>query len=269
MSAAALVLALAAAAVHAGWNVLLADDRDPMATAAAGLATAELVLAPLALARWHIEASAWPYVAASAALELAYFLALTTGYSRGEMSVVYPLARGVAPVLVLAVGASVLHQATTGVDAAGVLLVAAGVLLVRGVRAPARSVSVAFGLLTAAAIAGYTLVDDRGIEHADAATYLWLILLPSAPVMPALLRGRTRAALTPRAAAVGVGSVLAYALILFALDRSAAAPVAAVRETSVVFGVALAGVILRERVTRFRFVGAVAVAAGVALVALG
>lgn len=268
MPVSALLLALAAAFSHAGWNVLVARDPDPLASAAASLLVSELALAPLALAHWRLDAGAWPFVVASGALELVYFVLLTTGYARGELSVVYPLARGVAPVLVLVAGALVLDQATGANDVAGVLLVALGVLLVRGLHAPARTASVVFGLLTAVAIAGYTLVDDRGIERAGAATYLWLILLPASVLLPLALRGRTRLALSWRTPVVGIGGIVTYWLVLLALDRADAAPVSAVRETSVVVGVALAAVFLRERVTAARVGGAVLVAAGVAALSL-
>jgi drug/metabolite transporter (DMT)-like permease len=264
----ALLLALTAAFTHAAWNLLVARERDPMAATAVALLTSEILLAPVAIARWDLDADAWPFVVASGALELVYFLLLTTGYQRGEMSVVYTLARGVAPVIVLVVGATTLGQATGAADVLGVSLVVAGVLLVRGLRAPADRASVVFGLLTAVAIAGYTLVDDRGIEHAGAATYLWLILLPPAVLMPLGLRRRVRPALTWRAPLVGVGGLVTYALVLLALERADAAPVSAVRETSVVVGVALAALFLRERVTVARAAGAVFVALGIGALSL-
>jgi drug/metabolite transporter (DMT)-like permease len=264
----ALLLALTAAFLHAAWNLLIARDRDPMAAAAVALVCSEILLAPVVVVRWSIDSEAWPYVLASGALELVYFVLLTAGYARGEMSVVYPVARGVAPVLVLVAGALLLDQATGAGDVVGVALVTLGLLLVRGARARQSTVSLAFGLLTAVAIAGYTLVDDRGIEHAGAVTYLWLILLPPAILMPLALRGRLRGALSWRGPVVGAGGVLTYALVLLALDRADAAPVSAVRESSIVVGVALAALFLREGVTMTRAAGAVVVVAGVAALSL-
>lgn len=268
MSALALALALGAAFTHAAWNLLVAGDRDPMAAAAGALVVSEIVLAPLAILRWDVDGGAWPFVAASAVLELVYFTLLTTGYTRGELSIVYPLARGVAPVLVLVAGALLLGQTTDASSVIGILLVVAGVFTVRGFRAPAHAVSVVFGLLTAVSIAAYTLVDDRGIEHAGAASYLWLILLPTTVFMALALRGRMRRAVSWRMPAIGVGSVVSYGFVLLALDRADAAPVSAVRETGVVVAVVLAAVFLRERVTPARAAGAVLVAAGVAALAV-
>src|SRR5690348_2028041 len=131
MSGAALALALAAAAIHALWNLLLARERETEAAAAVALLTSVIVFAPVAAATWRVQWAAVPYIAASAAFELAYYALLIAAYRRAEMSVVYPIARGTAPVLVLVVGAAI-GTATSAVQAAGVCLVAAGVLLVRG-----------------------------------------------------------------------------------------------------------------------------------------
>jgi drug/metabolite transporter (DMT)-like permease len=149
----------------------------------------------------------------------------------------------------------------------GVLAVAAGVILVRGIRGGDR-LGVLLGLVIAAQIAGYTLVDAEGIDHANPVPYLVFALLPAALAAAAVCRGdRFRAELSARAVLAGCGGFLAYALVLAALRLAPAAPVAAVRETSVVFAVALAAPLLGERVTRTRILGAVLVVAGV--VALG
>src|SRR5256885_487979 len=94
-------LALAAACLHACWNLLLARERDTAATTAVSLVVFVVVLAPIAAATWRIESGAWPYVGASAALELVYVVLLAAAYRRFELSLVYPLARGLAPVLAL------------------------------------------------------------------------------------------------------------------------------------------------------------------------
>lgn len=272
MPAAALALALGAAFLHAGWNLALARSRDTTAAAAVILALSVVIVTPVAAARWRVESEAWPYIVVSGLLETVYFFLLTAGYTRGEMSVVYPIARGVAPVLVLVAGAAFLGQTASAGAVAGVLLVAVGVLLVRGLRTPDH-VSAAFGLVTACAIASYTLVDDRGIEHADPIAYLWLVLfIPSVFVLVYLWRARPealRAELRLRAVPMAIAGFGAYALALLALERSDAAPVAAVRETSVVIAVVLAAPVLRERVGPARVAGAALVVAGVALLSLG
>jgi drug/metabolite transporter (DMT)-like permease len=177
------------------------------------------------------------------------------------------VARGAAPVLVL-LAAIALGRLPHATEAAGVAIVAAGVLLVRGRAAP-DSRGLALGLAIAALIAGYTVIDNSGIEHASPIAYLELELIPVALAgLVAVPRDRLRAALGPGPVAAGIAGFAAYAFVLAALERAPAAPVAAVRETSVVIAVALAAVFLRERVTAARVAGAAAVAGGVALLSL-
>jgi drug/metabolite transporter (DMT)-like permease len=178
---------------------------------------------------------------------------------------VYPVARGLAPVVVLAVG---ITAAAAG-EIAGVALVGAGVLLVRGFRRP-EGRGLLLGALIAACIAGYTLFDDRGIEHANAFAYFELVVgVPGLVYLAAIWRRRGRSALRSELGwstlAAAVAATLAYVFVLLALDRADAAPVAAVRETSVVIAVVLAAVFLQERVGWSRLAGAALVAAGVAL----
>ncbi len=267
MSAAALGLALTAACLHAGWNVLLGGARDVLAATAVALCVSVLAAAPIAAATWDVSAEALPYLAASAVLELAYFLLLARAYQGGEVSVVYPLARGGAPVLVL-LGAIAVGVRPTALEIAGVALVAIGVVAVRGgLRGDGRSL--ALGLAVAACIAGYTLVDNAGIEHAGPVAYLELVLLPATAVaVLAAGPARLRAELRPATVVAGLAGFAAYCLVLFALRLAPAAPVAAVRETSVVIAVALAGLILHEPVGPRRFAGASLVLAGVLALAI-
>jgi drug/metabolite transporter (DMT)-like permease len=269
----ALLLALAAAFGHAVWNLLLARARDPeAATAVAMLVGVGLFALPAALA-WEVDGSVWPYVLASSILELAYIALLAAAYRRSPLSVVYPLARGAAPVFVLVVGAVALDAGTSALQAAGICLVGGGILLVRGLRGAADRRGVVFGLAIAVCIAGYTLVDNSGIERASALAYLELVMiLPALGYAAGIAAVRGPASLR---AAVDVSSIVAgalilspYALYLVALDLAPAAPVAAVRETSVVIATALAAVYLREQVSPARWLGAVLVACGVALVAV-
>src|SRR5918999_2161911 len=184
MSAAALGLALGAALLHALWNVLLAGSRDSVASAGAVLVFGAVLLAPAALLfGGGVSAEAIPFVAASAALELAYFVLLARAYRDGELGVVYPVARGSAPVLVLGAAALGLGKGVSVLAAVGVVLVAAGVLLVGARRVSPRSPretrhappDLLFGMAIGATIAGYTLVDSEGLDHADPLPYLFLI----------------------------------------------------------------------------------------------
>src|SRR3989440_6840210 len=132
MPGTALAFALAAAFVHASWNILLARARDPEAATAVALLVAVAAFALPAAAYWHVDGRVWPYVVGSAAFELVYFALLAAAYRRAEFSVVYPIARGSAPVLVLVVAVAVLRSSTSWKQAAGVALVAGGIAFVRG-----------------------------------------------------------------------------------------------------------------------------------------
>jgi drug/metabolite transporter (DMT)-like permease len=256
--------------IHAVWNLLLAGARDSEATAAVALPVSALVCAPLAVVYWHVETRAWPFVAASSVLELAYFTLLAAAYRRAELSVVYPLARGLAPVLVLIGVVAFTAASTSAHQALGVLLVAGGVFLVRGLR---RGDGVAWGLAIACCIAAYTLVDKHGVAHASPLPYLELITaFTGTAYLCGLLAVRgpavVRAAVGWRSVVAGLATFAAYGLVLAALQLASAASVAAVRETSVLVAAALAAVVLKERVTRWRFAGAALVAGGVALLSL-
>ena len=261
--------------LHAAWNALVADAKDTYATTAIALLVGAAVFAIPAALTWRVEDAAWPFIAASAVLELLYFALLAAVYSRADLSFAYPIARGSAPVLVLLISVVVLGAPVGLAAAAGVLAVTAGVLLVRGVgRSAADAASLALALGVGACIAGYTLVDDRGVRHAAALPYFEIVLvacaLPYAAVIAAT-RGTSalRAAADRRAVAAGVGMVVAYLLVLAALERAEAAPVAALRETSVVIAAAGAAIAGREKVPARRLAGAGLVVAGVAALALG
>ena len=274
MPLAALALALGAAVLHASWNLLLARATDAEAAAAAMFGIAAVAYAPVAAATWDVDASAVPFVAASALLELVYLALLAAAYRRADLSLVYPVARGAAPVLVLLAGAAFVGAAVSAAEAAGVLLVAAGVVLVRGLRRPSDRAGLALALLIAGCISAYTLVDSRGIHHAAAIPHLELVLAPPAllyvaGVCVAKGTGAVRRELRPSTFAGAAVAFGAYGLALAALRLASAASVAAVRETSVVIAVVLAAPVLRERVGPARMAGAVLVVAGVALLSLG
>ena len=262
----ALALALGAAALHALWNLLLAREGDTEAASAVALLALVATLVVPAALTWRVEGAAVPFIVGSAALELAYVALLAIAYRRYELSLVYPVARGLAPVLalLLVVAAGAARPSPLGI--VGVLAVAVGVLLVRGLRGGA---GLAFGIVIAAAIAGYTVIDRYGIRHAAAGPYLLLVMLGPALVYPLVVgTGRVRAALSPVTVVIGALSASAYLLVLLALRLASAPAVAAVRETSVVIATAAAATFLGERVGATRLVGAVAVAGGVALLAL-
>src|SRR4051794_7225073 len=218
--------------------------------------------------------AAVPFMAASASLELVYLGLLATAYSLAALSFVYPIARGTAPVLVLVVGVVFLGTAVSALSALGVLLVAAGVVLVRGLRGRPPGRHLAMGVGIGACIAGFPLGDKHGVEHAAPLAYLEGVFVAMGTVyVGAVWRRRggaaLRGALTPSTAVAGLGFFGSYGLVLLALQRAPAAPVAAVRETSVLIATAAAARALREPVGAERLAGAALVVGGIAAIALG
>jgi uncharacterized membrane protein len=270
----AVALALGAAFLHAGWNVLLAGAHSTQASTAGLLIWGLGLLALPAALTGGVSADAVPYIAASAVLELCYFVLLARAYDSGEVSVVYPVARGSAPVVVLVFSAIALEEGVPAGAVVGVLAVALGVLLVglgafpgqmaRKNAPPLRDVW--FGLAIGGVIAAYTLVDSEGVERADPIAYLALVVLPGALVYPFVAKVRPDVGL--RTAVTAAATFGAFLMVLAAFRLAPAAPVAAVRESSVVIAALLAAVVLHERVDAPRLAGAVAVAAGVAAIAL-
>jgi len=256
--------------IHAVWNMLLAGARDSQAFGAVVLLVGIVAGAPVAALDWRLDAGVWPYLAATSALELAYFGLLAVAYGRAELSVVYPLARGLAPVLVLAGAAAFTGAVTTPRQVAGVLTVGAGILLVRGVR---RGPGALLAVTIACAIASYTVVDKHGVAHASPVTYLELMSIAVGLAYAGAIVARRgvaplRAELGWRSVAAGIGTFTAYACVLGALQLASAASVAAVRESGVLVATALAAIVLRERVTVWRAGGAALVVAGIVLLSI-
>jgi drug/metabolite transporter (DMT)-like permease len=291
----ALGFALVAAVTSAGWNLLLKRSADPTAAAAvATLLGAVLMLPALVVA--GVPAPSRPYVAASAAFEFAYLCLLAAAYRRAELSLIFPIARGTAPVLVLAASVAVLHARAGAGEYAGVLLVGAGAAAVRGRPAAAAGDAglrdaglrdaglgdaglgdAGLALAVACCVAGYTLIDKHGVALAEPVAYFdAVLLLVVAPYLAVAAATRGRASLRRELAAralgrnavIGLAMAGGYDLVLEGLRLAAAAPVAAVREVSIVIGTGLAATVLHERVGRLRWVGACLVAVGVAVLAV-
>ena len=276
MPASAFLLAFAAAWIHGSSNVFLGRRREPEAAFAVLLVVGVLAFAPATVFTWQVHASALPYVAASGACELGYFAFLAAAYRVSEVSLVYPVARGTAPVLVLLGAVVFLGRGASAGQVVGIVAVASGILLVRGFRVAvaahdARGFLLA--LVTGVFIAGYTLIDKQGLRHAAPIPYIELVLV--VPTFGYLLvigkvRGwpAVRSETTVRVASIGAILMGTYVLVLYALKLAPAASVSAVRETSVVVASGIAALVAHERVGISRFAGAVLVAGGVALVAL-
>ena len=273
----AVALVLLSATLHATWNLLIARSRDTDVTTAVAVPLGALIFLPFALPTWRLEPEAWPYLITSMVLELVYLALLAAAYGRADLSLVYPLARGLAPVIVLIFGTLVLQLTNTPGEIVGVLAVGAGVLLVRGLGKGASGSSDWPGTFLALAVAGtiasYTLVDRQGLQYASPTAYVVLALGPPGMVYLGFVARRrgmrlVRMQVKPLTAFAGMAMFLGYGAALAALTIAPPASVAAARESSVVIATLMAAVFLHEQVGPRRFAGSVLVVVGVALLAL-
>lgn len=271
---------LAAAACHAGWNALLKLDVEPIVATALVAAASGIVAVPFAILVGLPIPAAWPYVLASVAIHIVYYLALAQAYRYGDLGQVYPIARGTAPLMTAALATLWLGEGLGSYGWIGVVVLAAGILLlaVRGRRALERfdARSVGFALLTSLTITAYTLVDGLGARLSGSALQytVWLFVL-SGGTMAAYGFARVGRRLAADFAAnwklaiAGAAlSTAAYAIAIWAMTVAPIALVAALRETSVLFAALLGMVLLREPVLPARIAAACLVLAGVVLVRL-
>jgi drug/metabolite transporter (DMT)-like permease len=273
MSGDVMLVVLLGAALHASWNAIVKSGRDKLmdtvlVAAGSGILAASVVpFLPLPAP------ASWPYVAASVAIHVVYFALVAAAYRAGDMSFAYPLMRGTAPLIVALLSGALLGERLSLGAWAGVVLICGGVLgLTLAYRRPQVAVAAptAFALGNAAVIAGYTLVDGVGVRlsgHAAAYTF-WLLLLTALPLL-AWAGARRWQDLRAQFAArwhlglIGGGCTLgSYALALWAMTKAPIAPVAALRETSILFGMALAALVLKERFGWTRHLAAATVALG-------
>lgn len=282
MIAAGVGLALLAAAVHGTWNVILKVSGDPLlafrrATLMSGVvATIALVPEVVILGRPSISLTAIGLCALSSVLETTYLVLLSIAYRRGELSAVYPIARGSAPLLAVAVGLVLLGERLSAVQLAGVALLLVGILAVAISQAGGRATLPA--LLTGVTIATYTSVDRLGVRITEPWFYGWLLFALMAVELPLVLsvikpltRSTTRQDVPSwrKSALIGGFMWAGYFLVLWALSLAPLAVVAPVRETAIVAVAAWGVWRLRERRSAaLKLSGAAATLAGVALLAL-
>jgi drug/metabolite transporter (DMT)-like permease len=264
---------LLAALLHASWNALIKGGRDVLLDTSAIVVGAGVVAIPFLFVVPVPARESWPFIAASVTIHLAYYYLLVAAYRVGDLSLVYPLMRGVAPLLTAVLGVALLGEVPSAFGWAGMLAISGGVFLLayRALgHAPSRA-AIGFALTNAAVIAAYTLVDGTGARRAgDAWGYIvWLFVLDMLPFslfMLATRRAQFVAFLRAnalRGLAGGALSAGAYAISVWAMTRAPVALVASLRETSVLFATLLGARLLRERLTARRWAGVAAVVAGV------
>lgn len=277
MSNAALFMVLTAAVLHASWNAIVKGAGD-RALAMAMVAFAHVVIGGLALFFVPTPAPAsWPYIAASAVIHYAYYGFLFLSYRYGDLSHVYPIARGIAPMLVALGALFFAGEMLVPMAWGGVIAVSLGIGLLafgrNGAMAADRAAMFS-ALATGCMIATYSVNDGIGIRLSDAPSgYIAWIFFLEFPITVGVLacRGGRLSSLPHRAVLLslvgGVLSVLAYGLVLYAKTIAPLAAVSAVRESSVIIAALIGVVLFGERPWGRRVVAAMIVAAGVILLA--
>ena len=217
--------------------------------------------------------ASWPYLGASVLIHVAYFVLVAVSYRGGELSFVYPLMRGTAPVLTAVAGALLLNESPAAGGWAGVLLISFGILVLAGdslLRGTFRLAPAMFALANAGVIVLYTIVDGQGARlsgHAFSYTgWMFLLTGPLLLAIAAVSQGRSllqRIGAGWRTGLLGGACTLAsYGLALWAMTKAPIALVAALRETSVVFAAIIAAVFLKEPISRIRYLSIATVCAG-------
>ena len=272
----ATLLALAAAVLHAGWNLALKQGAgDRFVSAALQFAAGGLLFVPALFITGPPRGEALAWLALSTGLHLVYVLLLVRAYGAGDFSLAYPLARGSGALLAAMGGATLLGDTLPPLGVVGIAIATAGLLSLvgRGAAPP----SYGWALLTGVLIACYTLVDTVGARHSSGAGYAISQGISVGAVLGAtcLVAGRGRALVTlarsswRRHAAAGAASVAAYSLVLIAVRMAPVGYVAVLRESSVVLGALGGWWLLKERMARRRAVSAVIVLAGMGVLVAG
>jgi phosphonate utilization associated putative membrane protein len=273
---------LVGALLHAAWNTLVKSSGDKQLDIALVHFLGAVVSLPLL---WWVglpPRGAWPFLAMSLAIHVAYYITLNGAYHHGDLGTTYPIMRGSAPLLVALGSATVLGESLTLAAWLGVAAVTLGVLMV-GLARPAEALhhrrAIGFALANAVVIAAYTFVDGSGVRLTvaggqAAASYVVLLFVLDGFPYPALVfaqrsaEGRRAIAAYarqrwPLATLGGLASLGSYWIALWAMTHAPVAAVSALRETSVLFATALSVLVLKERFGLQRASGAGVIVAGV------
>lgn len=289
MTGFSLILVLVSALAHASWNFLLKRSQDQEVFLWCLLVAAAVLMAPLgAVLFWKFPfgGQGWLLVAATITLHVFYFVLLGRGYASGDLSLVYPIARGTGPILVPILAVLILSETIAVQAIIGIAAVVAGIYtvslwgnfraLARDPLALLRNPGTRYALLTGLTIACYAIVDKMGVSRVQPFLYMYLMTLGSALVIcPYVLASKGVSAVRQEwrfnAGAVVMAGLLtfaAYGLVLTAFSLSRVSYVAPAREVGIVIGVLMGTFILKEQFGRGRLLGSGFIVAGLALIAL-
>lgn len=267
------LVVLAAAVLHATWNALVKHGGDPVFRLAAAALTGSVCALPFLPFVAVPAAGAWPWLLGSVVTHVGYYVTLARGYRTGDLSLVYPVARGVAPPLVAMAALVVAGEQLDSMGLGAIGLICAGILalVLLGGAWRHRSGAIVYAVGCGATIATYTICDGQGVRASgDALGYIaWLHLLDGVLFGSAVLwlrrttlAGDIRRGLAP-AALSGILSMLAYGMVVWAMASTPMALVSALRETSVVLAAVIGTVMMGEPFGGRRVASAALVALGV------
>lgn len=269
-------LVLLAALMHASWNALTKASGDPLVTITVITTTGGLCALPLVIGLPFPGPEVWPWLSLSAVIHYVYQLSLIRTYQLGDLSQVYPIARGLAPLGVACLAAIGSDEVLQPGQVVGLALASGAIVSLGSSRAPGVSTrrAVAMAVLTAGLIGSYTYSDGRGVRTADhAAIYIgWSFLLGCIPLLvtTTCLRWSEGLASVRRvgvhAFGGGLMATLGYAIALWAMSRAPMASIASLRESSVLFAAFLGSRMLGESFGRRRIVSAFVLVVGLVLV---
>ena len=290
MTGLAVALVLISAIAHASWNLMVRRSDKPELTNWMMATCGALLASPIAVYMFVTNSPSpvgWWYILGTVILHIAYFFTLGRAYKHGDLSLVYPIARGLGLVLIPVIGVTVLGESVSILAGFGIIAIFTGVVMVgsssgTGFRVwlKPRSVvadrGVLFALTTGMLIAAYSALDKQGVEYVEPIFYMFCLTLGgSVGILPIIARSyvsrefiveiRTRWKIGLLG---GMCQFLAYTLVLSAFRLSPVSYIGPFRELAILIGVVLAIVVLKERVTRGRAAGAMAIGLGSLFVAI-
>ena len=290
MTGLAVALVLISAIAHASWNLMVRRSDKPELTNWMMATCGALLASPIAVYMFVTNSPSpvgWWYILGTVILHIAYFFTLGRAYKHGDLSLVYPIARGLGLVLIPVVGVTVLGESVSILAGFGIIAIFTGVVMVgsssgAGFKAwlNPRSLfadrGVLFALATGMLIAAYSALDKRGVEYVEPIFYMFCLTLGgSVGVLPIIARSYVKREFIVEIQTRwkigllgGMCQFLAYTLVLSAFRLSPVSYIGPFRELAILIGVVLAFMVLKERVSRGRAAGAVAIGLGSLVVAL-
>jgi drug/metabolite transporter (DMT)-like permease len=269
------ILMIASGSIHAIVNAIVKGGKDKASGRAVTDATSALVLLPATLLV-PLPQGAWQWLAASALIHALYLYALIRAYAIGDLSAVYPVLRGSAPLLTAGVTIGLLGDHAASGQIAGIAVIGAAMFVMIAGRHVGHQ-ALGWSLLTGACIAGYTVVDAIGVRAAPTPTsYIVWLFVQMGVVVIVMFGVLTRGAIFAAArrqwkpgVIAGILSIFTYGMALYALSLGPTAPLAALRETGMVTALIISILVLREPVTPGRVIGVFGILIGAALILMG